>query len=70
MILKYIPGMHLRVSDEAEENGLDMDQFFEEEIGDWEIMDRFQSRYNRTETVVGQALSDSTDQVAVETKTA
>lgn len=34
-ILKFIPGMHLRVSEEAELNGLDLDQFFEEQIGDW-----------------------------------
>ncbi|KAK1077581.1 hypothetical protein LTR33_007965 [Friedmanniomyces endolithicus] len=37
LILKYIPGMHLRVSDEAEMMGLDLDQFFDEQIGeaDW-----------------------------------
>jgi Amt family ammonium transporter len=34
-ILKYIPGMHLRISAEAEANGLDLDQFFDEQIGDW-----------------------------------
>lgn len=31
--LKFIPGLHLRVSNEAEMMGLDMDQFNEEEIG-------------------------------------
>lgn len=31
--LKYIPGMHLRVSNEAEMMGLDADQFHEESIG-------------------------------------
>ncbi|KAK1068141.1 hypothetical protein LTR12_004320 [Friedmanniomyces endolithicus] len=37
LILKYIPGMHLRVSDEAEMMGLDLDQFFDEQVGeaDW-----------------------------------
>lgn len=35
MILKYIPGMHLRVTEEAEMRGLDLDQFFDEQIGDW-----------------------------------
>lgn len=37
LILKYIPGMHLRVSEEAEMRGLDLDQFFDEQIGesDW-----------------------------------
>jgi Amt family ammonium transporter len=42
-ILKYIPGMHLRVTEEAEMMGLDIDQFFDEQIGDWgmsEEMDR------------------------------
>lgn len=37
MILKYIPGMHLRVSEEAELIGLDIDQFFDEQIGDWSL---------------------------------
>ena len=27
--------MHLRVSDEAEMIGVDLDQFFDEQIGDW-----------------------------------
>lgn len=39
-ILKYIPGMHLRVSEEAEIIGLDLDQFFDEQIGDWSIFDQ------------------------------
>ena len=38
-ILKYIPGMHLRVSDEAEAIGMDLDQFFDEQIGDWSMFD-------------------------------
>lgn len=37
MILKYIPGMHLRVADEAEIMGYDMDQFHEETIGEWAL---------------------------------
>lgn len=37
MAIKYIPGMHLRVSEEAEMNGLDLDQFFDEQIGEWEL---------------------------------
>jgi Amt family ammonium transporter len=43
--LKYTPGMHLRVSEEAEMRGLDLDQFFDEQIGDWEY---FQSMDNVT----------------------
>ena len=35
LALKYTPGMGLRVSEEAEMKGLDIDQFFDEEIGDW-----------------------------------
>jgi len=38
-ILKWIPGMHLRVTDEAEMIGLDFDQFFDEQIGDWSMLD-------------------------------
>jgi len=39
LILKYIPGMHLRVSEETEMRGLDLDQFFDEQIGesDWGV---------------------------------
>lgn len=33
-ILRYIPGLHLRVSNEAESMGMDLDQFFDEQIGD------------------------------------
>lgn len=42
--LKYIPGMHLRVSDEAEMNGLDLDQFFDEQVGDWGVFDEREAR--------------------------
>jgi Amt family ammonium transporter len=38
--LKYIPFMHLRVSEEAEMIGLDVDQFFDEQIGDWSIIEQ------------------------------
>ncbi|PYI36892.1 ammonium transporter [Aspergillus indologenus CBS 114.80] len=37
LILKYIPGMNLRVSEEAELLGLDLTEFFDEQIGDWSI---------------------------------
>lgn len=36
-ILKYIPGMHLRVNEEQEMIGLDRAQFFDEQIGDWSM---------------------------------
>ncbi|KAL1968009.1 hypothetical protein VTN77DRAFT_2426 [Rasamsonia byssochlamydoides] len=38
-ILKSIPGMNLRVSEEAEMVGLDRAQFFDEQIGDWSMFD-------------------------------
>ncbi|KAF2645489.1 ammonium transporter [Massarina eburnea CBS 473.64] len=38
--LKFIPFMHLRVTEEAEMIGLDVDQFFDEQIGDWSIMEQ------------------------------
>ena len=43
-ILKYIPGMHLRVSEEAEILGLDRDQFFDEEIGDWGLFEELERK--------------------------
>ncbi|KAI3393390.1 hypothetical protein diail_4319 [Diaporthe ilicicola] len=52
MIMKYIPGLHLRVSDEAEEQGLDLDQFFDEQIGDWSYLDMAEK--HRNNTIVGQ----------------
>lgn len=39
--LKYIPGMNLRVSEEAEMMGLDYDQFVDEQIGDWSMFHDF-----------------------------
>lgn len=39
IIMKYIPGLHLRVSEEAELMGLDLDQFFDEQIGDWSAVE-------------------------------
>ncbi|CAI6342145.1 unnamed protein product [Periconia digitata] len=38
--LKFIPFMHLRVTEEAEMIGLDVDQFFDEQIGDWSMFDQ------------------------------
>ena len=43
-ILKYIPGMNLRISEEAEMKGLDLDQFFDEQIGDWGLFDELTRR--------------------------
>jgi len=52
--LKFIPGLHLRVSNEAEMMGLDMDQFNEEEIGDWSMFHQ-----NTYETNLSSASSQS-----------
>lgn len=38
--LKYTPYMGLRVSDEVEMIGLDLDQFFDEQIGDWSAFEQ------------------------------
>lgn len=38
-ILKYTPGMRLRVTDEIEEIGLDVDQFDDEVVGEWGMFD-------------------------------
>lgn len=59
LILKYIPGMHLRVSDEAEERGLDLDQFFEEYIGDREVFEAWEKRRQLESTIVAQDLTTS-----------
>lgn len=37
MILKYIPGLHLRVTHDVEIMGYDLDQFHEETIGEWAL---------------------------------
>lgn len=62
MIMKYIPGLHLRVSDEAEELGLDMDQFFDEQIGDWSYLEEVEKRH-RTILGVGRGSSSDRDRV-------
>ncbi|KAH7120553.1 ammonium transporter [Dactylonectria macrodidyma] len=59
MILKYIPGLHLRVTDEVEERGLDMDQFFEENIGDWEFFEELEKRRAQSQTIVAETVPGS-----------
>lgn len=53
LLMKYIPGLHLRVSEEAEELGLDLDQFFDEQIGDWSYLEHVEKTRNTT-TILGQ----------------
>lgn len=70
LLMNYIPGLHLRVSEEAEEQGLDFDQFFDEQIGDWSYLDHAEKTRNTT-TILGQRQANnerpsgisSTDQV-------
>jgi Amt family ammonium transporter len=74
LLMKYIPGLHLRVSDEAEEKGLDLDQFFDEQIGDWSIYNEIERRryQDAAQTIIGArehgARSSSDGAVATETK--
>jgi len=44
LALKYVPGLHLRVSEEKEMLGLDLDQFFDEQIGDWGVFEQNELR--------------------------
>lgn len=39
LIGRFIPFMALRVSEEAEIRGIDEDQFFDEEVGDWSLFE-------------------------------
>ncbi|KAI5362982.1 putative ammonium transporter, ammonium/urea transporter [Septoria linicola] len=48
LALKYIPGVGLRVSEEAEMRGLDIDQFFDEQIGDWSYLETFEGNHQIT----------------------
>lgn len=41
--------MHLRVTEEAEMKGLDIDQFFDEQIGDWGMFDELNGRRQELE---------------------
>ncbi|KAL2071718.1 hypothetical protein VTL71DRAFT_12953 [Oculimacula yallundae] len=62
-ILKFIPGMNLRVSEEAELNGLDLDQFFEEQIGDWSAFQQNRLQYDISSPVTPpvQEISEAVD---------
>lgn len=67
MIMKYIPGLHLRVSDEAEERGLDLDQFFDETIGDWSYLEEVERLRNTT--ILGQVQRVSSTERVVDHET-
>ncbi|GFF38126.1 ammonium transporter 1 [Aspergillus lentulus] len=50
-ILKFIPGLNLRVDEESEIIGLDQAQLFDEQIGDWSLVDN--STTVTTPTIIG-----------------
>jgi len=75
LIMKYIPGLHLRVSEEAEHRGLDYDQFMDEQIGDWSVFDHMierdalrnpieATRTPPSEQAVGKVEADTTPRAA------
>jgi Amt family ammonium transporter len=66
--MKYIPGLHLRISDEAEESGLDLDQFFEEEIGDWGMLHELQRKQAGSMIVGHSPCNAASSSEAVEMK--
>jgi ammonium transporter, Amt family len=43
LVLKYNLRMYLRVSDDAEILGLDLDQLFDEDVGDWSLFNHLSS---------------------------
>jgi ammonium transporter, Amt family len=65
-VLKFIPGMHLRVSEEAEMIGLDLDQFFDEQIGDWSMFEPKDSHI--ISGISGSAPESLRDREAIEPK--
>jgi ammonium transporter, Amt family len=52
LAMKYIPGLHLRVQDDIEEIGMDMDQFNDEVIGEWALFEQ-EDHHRRRSTVHG-----------------
>ncbi|KIW17144.1 hypothetical protein PV08_04335 [Exophiala spinifera] len=61
-ILKYIPGLHLRITDEAEMVGLDLDQFSDELVGEWTLFadDGVHIRRSFEEITHGVAATETT----------
>ena len=56
LILKYIPGLHFRIQDEAEMAGINIDQFFDETVGEWAS---FETEINGTRKIDGQRRKSS-----------
>ncbi len=53
LAMKYIPGLHLRVQDEVEEVGLDLDQFIDETVGEWALYETPDERTRRASITHG-----------------
>ncbi|KAK2780930.1 hypothetical protein FQN53_000882 [Emmonsiellopsis sp. PD_33] len=71
LILKYIPGMNLRVSEEAEMVGLDNHQFYEEQIGDWSLVETVQGLAFATTAGAGvKVVGEASTPTSVDGKTA
>ena len=66
--LKYTPGLHLRVSEEAEMKGLDEDQFFDEQIGDWSFFHESDAHVMNGMNRDGMALSSENSKEREATK--
>jgi Amt family ammonium transporter len=67
MIMKYIPYVGVRVSEEAELVGLDASFFVDEQVGDWSVLEGIRSSPLMG---VSQAPSEEVQQTASEIKTA
>jgi Amt family ammonium transporter len=52
LAMKYIPGLHLRVQDEAEMIGYDLDQFDDEVVGEWSLFE------NESPHLMGRAATE------------
>jgi Amt family ammonium transporter len=62
LVLKFTPGVHLRVSEEIETVGLDVEKFFDEQIGDWGLVEQlhritYVGKVESTENTTPQAES-------------
>lgn len=52
VLSRYIPGMRLRVTDDVEEIGYDLDQFADEMVGEWGIYDTEEGHDRRRSSVM------------------
>lgn len=65
LIMKYIPGLSLRVTEEEERQGLDFGHFIDETIGDWNMFDHMlEIDALRTAIVEGHSITPPAQTVA------